>query len=92
MKVRLLTDGGYNLDIDAVGKIYEATRSKYGYGVIVGDDGKVLYFYADEVEIVPEYLYLQEKKAEEDNSAIKIIVVSIIATILCIAAIIYVIF
>ncbi len=91
MKVRLLTDGGYDLDIDAVGKIYEATRSKYGgYSVIMRDNGEVLYFYADEVEIIQEHIYFLE--AAEDKTAIKIIVVSIIATILCIAAIIYVIF
>ena len=90
MKVRLLTDGGYNLDIDAVGKIYEATRSKYGYDVIVRDSGEVLYFYADEVEIIQEHIYFLE--AAEDKSAIKIIVVSIIAALLCMAAIIYVIF
>lgn len=92
MKVRLLTDGGYDLDIDAVGKIYEATRSKYGgYSVIVRDNGEVLYFYADEVDVIQDHVYFLEKAAE-DKAAIKIIVVSIIAALLCMAAIIYVIF
>ena len=48
-----------------------------------------MYFYADEVEIIQDYFL---EKAAEDKAAIKIIVVSIIATLLCMAAIIYVIF
>lgn len=87
MRVRLLTDGGYCLRHDEVGKIYEAKRHNYGYLVNVGSDE--LYFYSDEVEIIQGYL---SEKAAEDKAAIKIIVLSIIATILCIAAIIYVIF
>jgi hypothetical protein len=88
MRVRLLTDGGYGLLYDEIGKIYEAKRHNYGYLVNVGSDE--LYFYSDEVEIIQDHIYFLEKA--EDKAAIKIIVVSIIATILCIAAIIYVIF
>lgn len=88
MRVRLLTDGGYCLRHDEVGKIYEAKRHNYGYLVNVGSDE--LYFYSDEVEIIQDHIYFLE--AAEDKAAIKIIVVSILATILCIAAIIYVIF
>lgn len=88
MKVRLLTDGGYDLDVDAVGKIYEATKHKHGYDVIVCD--RLLYFYADEVEVIQEHIYFLE--AAEDKAALTSLVVIIIATILCIAAIISVIF
>jgi hypothetical protein len=91
MKVRLLTDGGYGLLYDEMNQIYEATKDKYGHYYVELNE-TTYYFYADEVEIVPDYIYFREKKAAEDKAAIKIIVVSIIATILCIAAIIYVIF
>jgi hypothetical protein len=50
-----------------------------------------MYFYADEVEVIQDHVYFLETEAEDKTALIKI-VVSIIATILCIAAIIYVIF
>jgi hypothetical protein len=88
MRVRLLTDGGYGLRHDEVGKIYEAKRHNYGYLVNVGTDE--LYFYADEVEVIQDHIYFLE--VAEDKAAIKYFVLIILATILCIAAIIYVIF
>lgn len=87
MRVRLLTDGGYGLRHDEMSKIYEAKKKNFGYVITI--DGIEMYFYADEVEVIQDYFL---EKAAEDKAAIKIIVVSIIATILCIAAIIYVIF
>ena len=54
MRVRLLTDGGYGLRHDEVGKIYEAKRHNYGYLVNVGTDE--LYFYADEVEVIQDHI------------------------------------
>ena len=83
MRVRLLTDGGYHSLIDDVGEVYKARKEGHYYLVMI--KGNEYVFYSDELEILLE-------QAEEDNAAIKIIVVSIIATILCIAAIIYVIF
>lgn len=87
MRVRLLTDGGYGLTHDEMSQVYEAKKKNFGYVITI--DGIEMYFYADEVEVIQEYFL---EKAAEDKAAIKIIVVSIIATILCIAAIIYVIF
>lgn len=87
MRVRLLTDGGYGLSHDEMSKVYEAKKKNFGY--IITIDGIEMYFYADEVEVIQDYFL---ETAAEDKAAIKIIVVSIIATILCIAAIIYVIF
>lgn len=87
MRVRLLTDGGYGLTHDEMSQVYEANKKVLGYIVNVG--GIEMYFYADEVEVIQDYFL---ETAAEDKAAIKIIVVSIIATILCIAAIIYVIF
>jgi hypothetical protein len=88
MRVRLLTDGGYGLRHDEVGKIYEAKRHNYGYLVNVGSDE--LYFYSDEVEIIQDHIYFLE--VAEDKAAFKYLVAIIIATMLCIAATIYVIF
>lgn len=87
MRVRLLTDGGYGLFHDEVSQIYEASKDKYGH-YHVDIKGVSHYFYADEVEVIQDYFL----EAAEDKAAIKIIVVSIIATLLCMAAIIYVIF
>ena len=87
MRVRLLTDGGYGLTHDEMSQVYEAIKKNFGYVITIG--GIEMYFYADEVEIIQGYL---SEKAAEDKAAIKIIVLSIVATILCIAAIIYVIF
>lgn len=86
MRVRLLTDGGYGLSHDDMSKVYEANKKDLGYIINVG--GIEMYFYADEVEVIQDYFL----EAAEDKAAIKIIVVSILATILCIAVIIYVIF
>ncbi len=86
MKVRLLTDGGYGLRHDEMSKVYEAKKKNSCY--IITIDGIEMYFYADEVEVVQDYVL----KTAEDKTALKYIVISIIATILCIAAIIYVIF
>lgn len=83
MRVRLLTDGGYHSLIDDVGEVHKARKEGHYYLVMI--KGNEYVFYSDELEILLD-------QAEEDNAAIKIIVVSIIATILCIAAIIYVIF
>ena len=85
MIVRLLTDGGYHSLIDDVGEMYKARKEGHYYLVMI--KGNEYVFYSDEIEI-----FSTLEQAAEDNSAIKIIVVSIIATILCIAAIIYVIF
>lgn len=84
-----MTDGGYDLDIDAVGKIYEARKNNYGYLVKVRNDEE-LYFYSDEVEVIQDHIYFLE--AAEDKAALTSLVITIIATILCIAAIISVIF
>ena len=86
MKVRLLTDGGYGLRHDEMSKVYEAKKKNSCY--IITIDGIEMYFYADEVEVVQDYVL----KTAEDKTALKYIVISIIATILCIAAIILVIF
>jgi hypothetical protein len=86
MKVRLLTDGGYGLRHDEMSKVYEAKKKNSSY--IITIDGIEMYFYADEVEVVQDYVL----KTAEDKTALKYIVISIIATILCIAAIILVIF
>jgi hypothetical protein len=86
MKVRLLTDGGYGLRHDEMSKVYEAKKKNSCY--IITIDGIEMYFYADEVEVVQDYIL----KTAEDKAALKYIVISIIATILCIAAIILVIF
>lgn len=83
MRVRLLTDGGYHSLIDDVGEVYKARKEGYYYWVMI--KGYEYVFYSDEIEILLN-------QAEEDNAALTTIVVSIIATILCIAAIIYVIF
>jgi hypothetical protein len=86
MKVRLLTDGGYGLRHDEMSKVYEAKKKNSCY--IITIDGIEMYFYADEVEVVQDYVL----KTAEDKTALKYIVISIIATILFIAAIILVIF
>jgi hypothetical protein len=86
MKVRLLTDGGYGLRHDEMSKVYEAKKKNFCYVITI--DGIEMYFYADEVEVVQDYVL----KTAEDKTALKYIVISIIATILCIAAIILVIF
>lgn len=83
MIVRLLTDGGYHSLIDDVGELYKARKEGHYYLVMI--KGNEYVFYSDELEILLE-------QAAEDNAAIKIIVVSIIAALLCMAAIIYVIF
>lgn len=89
MRVRLLTDGGYDLGHDEVGKIYEARKNNYGYLVKVRGDEE-LYFYSDEVEIIQDHIYFLE--AADDKAALTSLVIIIIATIICIAAIISVIF
>lgn len=83
MRVRLLTDGGYHSLIDDVGEVYKARKEGHYYLVMI--KGNEYVFYSDELEILLE-------QAAEDKAAIKIIVVSIIAALLCMAAIIYVIF
>lgn len=89
MRVRLLTDGGYGLWHDEVGKIYEARKHNYGYLVKVRGDEE-LYFYSDEVEIIQDHIYFLE--AAEDKAALTSLVVIIIAALLCMAATISVIF
>jgi len=85
MRVRLLTDGGYHSLIDDVGEVYKARKEGHYYLVMI--KGNEYVFYSDELEIFSTF-----EQAAEDNAAIKIIVVSIIAALLCMAAIIYVIF
>lgn len=85
MRVRLLTDGGYHSLIDDVGEVYKARKEGHYYLVMI--NGNEYVFYSDEIEI-----FSTLEQAAEDKTAIKIIVVSIIAALLCIAAIIYVIF
>ena len=89
MRVRLLTDGGYGLWHDEVGKIYEARKHNYGYLVKVRGDEE-LYFYSDEVEIIQDHIYFLE--AAEDKAALTSLVVIIIAVIFCVIATISVIF
>lgn len=89
MRVRLLTDGGYGLLFDEVSQIYEASKDKYG-GYHVYIKGVSHYFYADEVEVIQDHVYFLEKA--EDKAALTSLVVIIIATLLCIVAIISVIF
>jgi hypothetical protein len=86
MKVRLLTDGGYGLRHDEMSKVYEAKKKNSSY--IITIDGIEMYFYADEVEVIQDYFL----ETAEDKAALKYLVISIIATILCVAAIILVIF
>lgn len=88
MRVRLLTDGGYGLYHHEMNQIHNAIKKDLGY--IVNIDGIDMYFYADEVEVIQDHVYFLE--SAEDKAALTTIVISIIATILCIAAIIYVIF
>lgn len=89
MKVRLLTDGGYGLLFDEVSQIYEARKGEHGgYHVII--DGLEYYFYADEVEVIQDHIYFLE--TAEDKAALTSLVVIILATLLCMAAVIYVIF
>lgn len=85
MRVRLLIDGGYHSLIDDVGEVYKARKEGHYYLVMI--KGNEYVFYSDELEIFSTF-----EQAAEDNAAIKIIVVSIIAALLCMAAIIYVIF
>jgi hypothetical protein len=89
MRVRLLTDGGYGLWHDEVGKIYEARKHNYGYLVKVRGDEE-LYFYSDEIEIIQDHIYFLE--AAEDKAALTSLVVITIAVILCVIATISVIF
>lgn len=84
MRVRLLTDGGYHSLIDDVGEVYKARKEGHYYLVMI--KGNEYVFYSDELEIFSTF------EQAEDKTAIKIIVVSIIAALLCMAAIIYVIF
>lgn len=89
MRVRLLTDGGYGLLFEEVSQIYEARKGEHGgYHVII--NGLEYYFYADEVEVIQDHIYFLE--TAEDKAALTSLVVIIIATILCIIAIISVIF
>lgn len=89
MRVRLLTDGGYGLYHHEMNQIHNAIKKDLGY--IINIDGIDMYFYADEVEVIQDHVYFLETAAE-DKTDLTTIVLSIIATILFIAAIIYVIF
>ena len=86
MKVRLLTDGGYGLRHDEMSKVYEAKKKNSSYIIII--DGIEMYFYADEVEVVTEHIYFLEK----DRAKLASLGIVILVTVICIAAIIYVIF
>lgn len=88
MRVRLLTDGGYGLYHHEMNQIHNAIKKDLGY--IINIDGIDMYFYADEVEVIQDHVYFLE--SAEDKAALTSLVVIIIATILCIAAIISVIF
>jgi len=88
MKVRLLTDGGYGLRHDEMSKVYEAKKKNSSY--IITIHGIEMYFYADEVEVVTEHIYFLEKDTSRAKLASLGIV--ILVTVICIAAIIYVIF
>lgn len=88
MRVKLLTDGGYGLLHHEMNQIHNAIKKDLGY--IINIDGIDMYFYADEVEVIQDHVYFLE--AAEDKAALTSLVVIIIATILCIAAIISVIF
>lgn len=88
MRVRLLTDGGYGLYHHEMNQIHNAIKKDLGY--IVNIDGIDMYFYADEVEVIQDHVYFLE--TAEDKAALTSLVVIIIATLLCMAAIIYVIF
>lgn len=88
MRVRLLTDGGYGLYHHEMNQIHNAIKKDLGY--IVNIDGIDMYFYADEVEVIQDHVYFLE--SAEDKAALTSLVVIIIATLLCMAAIIYVIF
>jgi hypothetical protein len=88
MKVRLLTDGGYGLRHDEMSKVYEAKKKNSCY--IITIDGIEMYFYADEVEVVTEHIYFLDKgKSRAKLASLGIV---ILVTVICIAAIIYVIF
>lgn len=88
MRVKLLTDGGYGLFHHEMNQVHNAIKKDLGY--IVNIDGIDMYFYADEVEVIQDHVYFIE--SAEDKAALTSLVVIIVATILCIAAIIYVIF
>lgn len=88
MRVRLLTDGGYGLYHHEMNQIHNAIKKDLGY--IVNIDGIDMYFYADEVEVIQDHVYFLE--TAEDKAALTSLVVIIIATLLCMAAVIYVIF
>ena len=88
MRVRLLTDGGYGLYHHEMNQIHNAIKKDLGY--IINIDGIDMYFYADEVEVIQDHVYFLE--TAEDKAALTSLVVIIIATLLCMAAVIYVIF
>ena len=88
MRVKLLTDGGYGLFHDEMNQIHKAIKKDLGYIVNIG--GIDMYFYADEVEVIQDHVYFLE--AAEDKAALTSLVVIIVATLLCIVAIISVIF
>lgn len=88
MRVRLLTDGGYGLYHHEMNQIHNAIKKDLGY--IVNIDGIDMYFYADEVEVIQDHVYFLE--SAEDKAALTSLVVIIIATLICMAAVIYVIF
>lgn len=88
MRVRLLTDGGYGLYHHEMNQIHNAIKKDLGYIVNIG--GIDMYFYADEVEVIQDHVYFLE--SAEDKAALTSLVVIVIATLLCMAAVIYVIF
>lgn len=88
MRVRLLTDGGYGLYHHEMNQIHNAIKKDLGY--IINIDGIDMYFYADEVEVIQDHVYFLE--SAEDKAALTSLVVIIIATLICMAAVIYVIF
>ena len=83
MIVRLLTDGGYHGLIDDVGEVYKARKEGHYYLVMI--KGNEYVFYSDELEI------FSTLEQADDKAAIGYLVL-IIAALLCMAAIIYVIF
>ena len=86
--IRLLTNGGYDELDKYVGEVFQSYKKQYLYYVTINK--KEYIFYPDEVEVITEHVYFLEKQASRVELASLGIV--ILVTVICIAAIISVIF
>lgn len=86
--IRLLTNGGYDELDNYVGEVFQSYKKQYLYYVTINK--KEYVFYPDEVEVITDHVYFLEKEASRTELASLGIV--ILVTVICIAAIISVIF